>query len=229
MRSGGFRGSNSSSVGARLPRALVIGSFTAFLLGLGGSSAFADCPPTDPTCVTDVVSDAQQTVTGGSGGATDTIDEAVGGVQDTADAVAKQVTDTVDGILNPGGDDGGGGGGGGGGGHGGGGTGGGGTGSGNGSSGGRTDAPGGSSTSLQPNQPSVTTVASRSPVAGRRGGHGSLLGQVGDVIADAARQVAFPLALTLMVVAFLLIQNRLDRGDPKLAMAPIGPDVLRFD
>jgi hypothetical protein len=215
-------------VGAKLVRALVFGFFTVFLLGLGASSAFADCPPTDPSCATGVVNDAQQAVTGGSGGATDTIDQTVGGVQDTADGVAKQITDTVDGILNPGGDDGGGGGGGGGGGHGGG-TGGGGTVPGNGSSGGRTDAPGGSSPTLLPSQPSITTAASHSPVAGRRGGHGSLLGQVGSVIADAARQVAFPLALTLIVVAFLLVQNRLDRRDPKLALAPIGPDVLRFD
>jgi len=31
-----------------------------------------------------------------------------------------------------------------------------------------------------------------------------------------------------VVVAFLMVQNRLDRRDPKLAQAPIAPDVLRF-
>jgi hypothetical protein len=40
--------------------------------------------------------------------------------------------------------------------------------------------------------------------------------------------VAFPLALALVVGAFLLAQNRLDRRDPRLALAPVGPDVLDF-
>jgi len=40
--------------------------------------------------------------------------------------------------------------------------------------------------------------------------------------------VAFPLALALIVGAFLLAQNRLDRRDPRLALAPVGPDILDF-
>ena len=40
--------------------------------------------------------------------------------------------------------------------------------------------------------------------------------------------VAFPLALALIVGTFLLAQNRLDRRDPRLALAPVGPDVLDF-
>jgi hypothetical protein len=40
--------------------------------------------------------------------------------------------------------------------------------------------------------------------------------------------VAFPLALMLIVGAFLLVQDRLDRRDPRLALAPVGPDVLDF-
>jgi hypothetical protein len=36
------------------------------------------------------------------------------------------------------------------------------------------------------------------------------------------------LALALIVGAFLLAQNRLDRRDPRLALAPVGPDVLDF-
>jgi hypothetical protein len=39
---------------------------------------------------------------------------------------------------------------------------------------------------------------------------------------------AFPLALMLIVGAFLLMQDRLDRRDPRLALAPVGPDVLDF-
>jgi hypothetical protein len=39
---------------------------------------------------------------------------------------------------------------------------------------------------------------------------------------------AFPVALVLIVGAFLLVQDRLDRRDPRLALAPVGPDVLDF-
>jgi hypothetical protein len=39
---------------------------------------------------------------------------------------------------------------------------------------------------------------------------------------------AFPVALVLIVGAFLLVQDRLDRRDPRLALAPVGPDVLGF-
>jgi hypothetical protein len=39
---------------------------------------------------------------------------------------------------------------------------------------------------------------------------------------------AFPVALVLIVGAFLLVQDRLDRRDPRLALAPVAPDVLDF-
>jgi hypothetical protein len=32
-----------------------------------------------------------------------------------------------------------------------------------------------------------------------------------------------------MVLAFLAIQNRLDRRDPRLARAPLGPEFLTFE
>lgn len=48
--------------------------------------------------------------------------------------------------------------------------------------------------------------------------------------AEATKQLAFPLALTLIVVAFLLVQGRVDRSDPKLALAPLDSehDLLSF-
>jgi hypothetical protein len=46
---------------------------------------------------------------------------------------------------------------------------------------------------------------------------------------EAARQLGFPLALAVIVVAFAMIQNYIDRKDPKLALAPIRPEVLRFE
>jgi len=45
---------------------------------------------------------------------------------------------------------------------------------------------------------------------------------------DVVKGFAFPLGLVLIVGAFLLVQERLDRRDPRLALAPVGPDVLDF-
>jgi len=73
----------------------------------------------------------------------------------------------------------------------------------------------------------VATPSSR-PVAQRTTHGPSLFGRIGSAAAEAAKQVAFPLALALVVVAFLMVQNRLDRRDPKLASAPIAPDVRKF-
>ena len=53
-------------------------------------------------------------------------------------------------------------------------------------------------------------------------GSGSLSG------ARLARTLAFPLVLILLVVAFLLAQDRIDRKDPKLALAPVDADHLTF-
>lgn len=56
-----------------------------------------------------------------------------------------------------------------------------------------------------------------------------LLERIGEAAAVAARQLSFPLALSLIVVAFVLFQNYLDRKDPKLAVAPIAADVMKFE
>jgi hypothetical protein len=47
---------------------------------------------------------------------------------------------------------------------------------------------------------------------------------------EAARQFAFPLVLTLLVGAYLMLQSRVDKRDPKLAMASVDPeeDLLSF-
>jgi hypothetical protein len=44
-----------------------------------------------------------------------------------------------------------------------------------------------------------------------------------------AAVLAFPLALALIVLLFVAVQNRIDRRDPKLALAPVAPDLLRFE
>jgi hypothetical protein len=52
--------------------------------------------------------------------------------------------------------------------------------------------------------------------------------RTGVSLEDVVMGFAFPLGLVLIVGAFLLVQDRLDRRDPRLALAPVGPDVLDF-
>jgi hypothetical protein len=56
-----------------------------------------------------------------------------------------------------------------------------------------------------------------------------LLGRVGAVAAQAAKQLTFPIALIVLALLFAAAQNRIDRNDPKLSLAPAGPDVLRYE
>jgi hypothetical protein len=50
-----------------------------------------------------------------------------------------------------------------------------------------------------------------------------------DVVANASHVAAFPLFLALIVTVFLLVQDRIDRADPKLAGASKTKDYLTFD
>jgi gas vesicle protein len=54
------------------------------------------------------------------------------------------------------------------------------------------------------------------------------LGGLAGPAAEIASRIAFPLALAVLVMLFVAFQNRLDRRDPKLALAATSPDVLRF-
>ncbi|MEA2452206.1 MAG: hypothetical protein QOG04_916 [Actinomycetota bacterium] len=58
----------------------------------------------------------------------------------------------------------------------------------------------------------------------------SFISSIGDIATEAAQQAVFPALLTLMVIAFLMVQNRIDRRDPKLALAPVDSehDLLSF-
>jgi hypothetical protein len=47
---------------------------------------------------------------------------------------------------------------------------------------------------------------------------------VATAITEHPDKSVFPLSLILLVVAFLAVQNRIDRGDPKLALAPTFAD-----
>jgi hypothetical protein len=80
-----------------------------------------------------------------------------------------------------------------------------------------------------PSAPGVSLVdrPAGEPITPRRSHqHG---GSLARVMTEAARQLAFPLALLLVVASFLVVQDRLDRRDPKLALAPMRPEVARFD
>lgn len=57
-----------------------------------------------------------------------------------------------------------------------------------------------------------------------RGFLGGLAGPAAEVVS----RIAFPLSLAVLVLLFIAFQNRLDRRDPKLALAATSPDVLRF-
>jgi hypothetical protein len=54
------------------------------------------------------------------------------------------------------------------------------------------------------------------------------LGGLAGPAAEVASRIAFPLGLAVLVLLFIAFQNRLDRKDPKLALAATSPDVLRF-
>jgi predicted phage tail protein len=63
-----------------------------------------------------------------------------------------------------------------------------------------------------------------------KGAFGEFLENVGTVAAGLLEQPAFPLSLISVVIGFLVLQNRMDRRDPKLALAPVYPDPhLYFD
>jgi hypothetical protein len=56
-----------------------------------------------------------------------------------------------------------------------------------------------------------------------------LFDRIGALATQGAKALAFPVALALIVLLFVAVQNRIDRRDPKLALAPIAPDLLRFE
>jgi hypothetical protein len=59
----------------------------------------------------------------------------------------------------------------------------------------------------------------------------SFFAAAGRAAATAAKAIAFPLALALLVVAFLIAQGRIGRKDPKLVLAPLdaSSDTLTFE
>lgn len=50
----------------------------------------------------------------------------------------------------------------------------------------------------------------------------------GEALGGVARSLAIVLALFGLAVAFVAIQDRLDRNDPRLALAPVDSDIVEF-
>jgi hypothetical protein len=205
--------------------ALVAMSIIA-IVAAGAASAQASCPPLDPVCVVDEVEDDAP------GLVDDTVDAIETPVDDVIDPVVDPVVDTLVGTVDdllgdgkteppdPGGSD-----------------------NGNGShpSQGHRGGAGSSgsrdrgSVDVGPRvherpvlvpfvEPIVleraASDATEAPTAGS--------GRVGAAIGAVARSLAIVLTLFGLVVAFATFQDRLDRSDPRLALAPIRSDEVSF-
>jgi hypothetical protein len=76
----------------------------------------------------------------------------------------------------------------------------------------------------------VATPISLTPVVSKSIPPRGLFELIGSLPIEAkAAVLAFPLGLALIVLLFVAVQNRIDRKDPKLALAPVAPDLLRFE
>jgi hypothetical protein len=200
-------------------RALV--ALVLFLLLFGSPAAADPCALTDPDCITETVdesvttaketiTDAEQTVEQAAGSAGEAVEEAAAGV-------VSRVNEVIDGLLGKKKEEPGGGGGG-------------------------KDSPRANrppseqsrrdespaARRLEPREPSFDAFLPRAGVGVPGAGPASNESRPGGIGA-AARQLAFPALLVVLVLAFLVIQNRVDRQDPRLASAPLGPDLLTFE
>jgi hypothetical protein len=72
----------------------------------------------------------------------------------------------------------------------------------------------------------ATFVVTTSRPVGERPG---LPARVAATAAKAVKSLAIVLLLLLAAIGFVVIQDRLDKKDPRLALAPLESDVVRFD
>jgi hypothetical protein len=193
----------------RLAGVVIVGAASAtMLLGPAGVATAADCPIADLSCLHNQLDDAQQTA-----------DDTVSGAQDDAATVVSTVGGVTDPVGQPPGGDG----------------------PGAHHGGGVGHHPGGSATGHVRPSGSVPTVLTR---------EGGTVTQIGTAIngeADASPtdhtdqdpaatglgEAAAGIAISLLIVLgavllFMTIQARLDRRDPKLALAPVTADVVTF-
>ena len=206
----------------RLAGVVVAGAASAtMLLGPAGVATAQNCPITDPSCAQDLAGDVQQTDVQQPVDQTvsDTVHTAQDGVATAVDT-AGSTLDGLTGVLDPppGGD-----------------------GPGGHDGGGPSDGPAGPANGHGRHSGSVAGPS----VQTREGG--TLIGTAIDGYADPSesdptgersgttgfREAAAGIALSLLLVLgavllFTTIQARLDRRDPKLALAPVTADVVTF-
>jgi hypothetical protein len=72
-------------------------------------------------------------------------------------------------------------------------------------------------------QPGMTAPPSALPTPPGADGVRKLLKKIAKVAAEVGKRSAFPSSLLMLVLGFLSVQNRIDRRDPKLALAPVYP------
>jgi hypothetical protein len=204
-------------------RALLAAIVMALALMLTSPPAFADeCALTDPNCLTDQIEDTVEAVEEAVGSGGDTVGEAAEDAAETVEGTLNDTTGTVrdiiDGLLGDGGNED--------------------PGENKGKDAGR--AGGGSARAGNPDGFGSGRLAPRDPSfepgtfgagAGQRGRTQAIEsgGGLGRAITDGVRDLAFPVLLVAVVLGFLAVQNRLDRRDPRLATAPVGPEFLTFD
>jgi hypothetical protein len=83
--------------------------------------------------------------------------------------------------------------------------------------------------SSQTSAASLAGTPTDAAAAERRAGSPPALRDAGpSALAEAARTLAFPFALAILIALFLLAQHRVDRRAPKLALAPVEPDLVGF-
>jgi hypothetical protein len=76
--------------------------------------------------------------------------------------------------------------------------------------------------------PPGTTISAASGTAPADRGDRTSGTTFGDALEGVARSLAIVLVLFGLAVAFVAIQDRLDRTDPRLALAPVESDVVEF-
>jgi hypothetical protein len=202
-------------------RATVAAVLFLFLMLPQRPASAEPCSLTDPACLTDAVEETVRSVAKTVGSAEKTVNRTAEDVAETVDEsgteVVGQVGKVVDGLLGKGKDPGGGGGQ-------------------DRPRAGRPGAKGGRGGKAvvtrhpEPRDPSLNLVfLTQAAVSAEGVRTPSEAAGAGGAIGTVARQLVFPAILAGMVLAFLAIQNRLDRRDPRLAAAPLGPEFLTFE
>jgi hypothetical protein len=211
-------------------RSIVVALSTLSIAAAGVSSARAACPTGDPVCLEETVVAGQTLVDDTIGPVDEPGDEAVAPVTDIVDPVLDDVQDRLDdllggGVVDPPDPIGGGG---------------------DGShspgkeTGGTPRHPSGHGGPVQgriPGGPGLDRVTGFSGQApSDAGSSGAVLrdpdpasrDRFGAALEGVARSLAIVLALFGLAVGFVAIQDRLDRSDPRLALAPVESEIAEF-